>query len=255
MKKILTLISLMAISIACQNTPKNDWEENNLKGKVKSVKQITYETSLDESGTPQKGKISTDSYKNFEEFFHPNGFLNEIRYFDANNNLKEYDIYQYDAKNKLSEIHSFNQNKELKKKTHYIYDKKGNVSQKIYESLNGLPNIKKTFTYHSNGQKATELTYNAEGVLESKMKFSYHSDNGKVSKFTYYDANDVLMGEIFITYNRESNPIEEKYDLKGLGKFSFRYEYIYDTNKNWVQQVQYSDKEPVRMIERTIIYY
>lgn len=255
MKKFFIFLVLIFLIISCKTTLKNDWQRQNLKGKVKFIKQIPYEVAFDKDGTLQKGKISENFSENVEEFFYPNGFFNEIRYFDAEGNLKEYNIAFYDAQSRLTERHFFNENKEIEEKIVYLCDKKGNIIEKKFQNLEGLTNLKKKYIYNKQGQAIEEYNYDQEGNFIGKASYTYDPKHKKVNKSVYYDSENVVWGESFIRYNAQGDYIEEKCDLKNSKKGIFRYEYTYDAHENWIKKVEYQDNEPQKILERSINYY
>ena len=128
----------------------NDWTEENLKGKVKSYSEFTYEAE------ERFGKIEKGERKgNFFE-----------------SDLKK----SYDEKGNIIEENSYNSDGRLYLKYTYKYDEKGNkIEQNSYNS-DGRLETKWTYKYDKKGNKIEENGYISDGILYDKYTFKYEFD-------------------------------------------------------------------------------
>ena len=95
------IISLIVIFCSAQNKPKNDLQRRNLKGNVKSVREISYK-AVKKSGVIQKGKRRTIKHRyGYDDYiiFNDKGNIVEKNYYKSNESLVKYKhTYKYDDK-------------------------------------------------------------------------------------------------------------------------------------------------------------
>ena len=133
-KFLIRLLAVMVVVYSCQDSKaqKNDWEKEGLKGKVKSVKEVEYNT-IDTLGQIQKGILRHHLLK----IFNKKGYLIERYYFESDKDTLESKVmYKYDDKWKLLEASRLKPNKSLFSKTVYKYDDNGKtVEENQYNSV------------------------------------------------------------------------------------------------------------------------
>ena len=124
MKKLL-LLTLAIVTLTSlgysQSSPtkKNDWEENNLKGKVKSFSEYRF-------WKIQKTLLEKETYK-----YDVKGYFIEQNRYSADGKLDNKYTYKYDDKGNLIEQNGYIADGSLKKKETFEFDKKGNWTKKI----------------------------------------------------------------------------------------------------------------------------
>ena len=149
MKKLL-LLTLAILTLTSegysQNSPtkKNGWETDNLRGKVKSYTQSSYD-SAERFGEIQKTLSSKETYK-------------------------------YDDKSNLIEDNSYYSDSSLNCKWTYKYDDKDNRIEANGYSANGSFNGKYINKYDDKGNQIEENYYKADGSLDSKETYKYEFD-------------------------------------------------------------------------------
>lgn len=140
MKKII----LATLSVLClasygqlekKTEKKNDLTEENLKGKVKSIKETTYK-AVDKFGQIEKG----DVLNNYFNIYNEKGNKIEDNFYDSDGNLSSKDTYEYDEKGNMIEENWYESDGSLyEKHTYkYEYDKNNNWTQRI-EYKNTIP--------------------------------------------------------------------------------------------------------------------
>ena len=98
MKKIiLAILSVLRLVSCKQSEKKNDLTEENLKGKVKSIKETPYE-AVDKFGQIEKGNVLYDDGTSFT-IYNEKGNIIEENHYDSNGRLDSKYTYEYDKNN------------------------------------------------------------------------------------------------------------------------------------------------------------
>ena len=229
MKKIilatLSVLSLVSYGqLEKKSEKKNDLTEENLKGKVKSIKETTYK-AVDKFGQIEKG----DVLNNYFNIYNEKGNKIEDNFYDSDGNLSSKDTYEYDEKGNKIEKNVYDSNGRFHSKYTYKYDEKGNmIEDNVYDS-NGRLYFKKTYKYDEKGNKIEENWYNSDGRLHSKYTYKYDEKGNNIEE-NYYNSNGRL-------YEKHT------------------YKYEYDKNNNWTQRIEYKNTIPHRITEKIIEYY
>ena len=191
MKKII----LATLSASCnQSEKKNDLTEENLKGKVKSIKETTYK-AVDKFGQIEKG----DVLNNYFNIYNEKGNKIEDNFYDSDGNLSSKDTYEYDEKGNNIEKNNYDSDGSLNSKTTYKYDKKGNkIEDNSYDS-DGSLNSKTTYKYD---EKGNMIEYNTDGRFGEKYtyKYEYDKNNNWIQQVTYEDNKPIQITERIIEY-------------------------------------------------------
>ena len=134
-KIILAILSVLCLVSCNQSEKKNDLTEENLKGKVKSITENTYE-AVDKFGQIEKGDILVDSSAVYTDdghfkIYNEKGNKIEENYYNSNGSLIYKNTYKYDEKGNKIEENYYNSNGRLDSKYTYEYDKNNNWTQRI----------------------------------------------------------------------------------------------------------------------------
>lgn len=137
----------------------------------------------------------------------------------------------FNTKNlKVSEqIVEFNSWDTLRYQNEFNYDKYQNLVLAKYNIENDLSYISVRNTYHKNGK-----------LKETINKFG-ESDFSLIQIQKYNENGDLILHSVE-TSDGETNDIWE-YILK------------YDSNKNWIEKINYKNDKPIRIVKRKIEYY
>ena len=233
-KIILVILSVLCLVSCNQSEKKNDLTEENLKGKVKSITENTYE-AVDKFGQIEKGDVLVDSSAVYTDdgrfkIYNEKGNKIEENYYNSNGSLIYKNTYKYDEKGNKIEENYYNSNGRLYSKTTYKYDEKGNmIEDNFYDSDDGSLIYKNTYKYDEKGNKIEEYHYDEDGKFNYKTTYKYDEKGNKI------EYND--------------------YDSDGRLNSKTTYKYEYDKNNNWTQQVIYANNKPTQITERIIEYY
>lgn len=217
-----------------QIPPKNDLEDLELIGKVKSLIQNEYEVSL-KSGELIKGEIINDNGSNFHLVF--DEFGNKIQEISRNSkylNGFEKFTYEYDSKgNKIEKIY-YTPDGSFNTKYSYKYDDNGNIIEMSDSFSEGYLGNKYTYKYD---EKENLVEYNdyLGRKLDEKYIFEY-DENGNEIEENWYNSNGNLVKKWIKKYDDKGNIIENIF-YYSEGKIDSRTIYKYDTNNNILEEI------------------
>ena len=274
MKLIFFLLSLMAL-VACESkSSKTDWDKQNLKGKVKSIKETPYE-AIGYSGEYHKKNLAPRGFANNEFSFDETGkLLKEISYnknggvlnvytynydnkglllskdtYDSKGNLEEKSVYKHDLQGNITEENSYNTNGKLKSNNYYIYryNEKGNQVERyvfVYAT-----DEEGNFSFDENGTAKIEIIYKEENSYDQK---------GNKIKST---IQDLFLGKTEISYEYDNRGnLVRKIEAGGVldGKENVTCKYKFDSKGNWIEMTKTITSQGHSknlIIERNIEYY
>ncbi len=285
---IITITSLLFFSCNKSKEIKNDLQNQNLYGNVKSITEKTF-FAVEKFGEIVKGDKYWYDFVSISEYdewvfnsyveFNNKGYIiksfsiikEENDYNDKNQLItKQYlskdlktastETYKYDNKGYLIESN----NNFSKDKTKYLNDKDGNcIELNQYDSIGNLFNkVKTNISYNKEGDRIEERkSYNDDGSFSSHLKTIFDK-NGNEIESCYYDESGKIYQKINSKYNSKNLLIEytEKQEYQknvneGWTKLIEHKYTKFDSNKNWTEKIEYKNGKPVEIIERKIVYY
>ena len=205
MKKIILVILSVLCLVSCnQSEKKNDLTEENLKGKVKSITENTYE-AVDKFGQIEKGDVIVDSSAVYTDdghfkIYNEKGNKIEENYYNSNGSLIYKNTYKYDEKGNKIEENYYNSNGRLYSKTTYKYDEKGNKIEEYHYDEDGKFNYKYTYKYDEKGNIIEENHYDSNGRLDSKYTYEYDKNNNWTQRIEYKNTIPHRITERIIEY-------------------------------------------------------
>ena len=223
-KIILAILSVLRLVSCKQSEKKNDLTEENLKGKVKSIKETLYE-AVDKFGQIEKGNW----FNNYFTIYDKKGNIIEENDYDSDGSLNSKTTYKYDEKGNKIEENDYDSDGRLSYKYTYKYDEKGNIIEENHYDSDGRLRSKYTYKYDKKGNMIEANFYNSDGSLSFKFTYKY-DEKGNMIEVTYYDSDGSL-------------------------NYKTTYKYEYDKNNNWTQKIQYRNTIPNIITERIIEYY
>jgi hypothetical protein len=191
--------------------------------------------------------------------------------------------YSFDSRGKVIEENFYRLDGVALPKTVYVYDKEGKLLKELhYSAVTNQPYLETRYEYERGLLKSIlgrslerdddflskkDFTYDtSKRYVEFLETYSYPSPNFKVG-FTLdqkcrlaevfgFDKNGILAGRNKISYDTVDNPILVEAFLVGgklVGKSRFDYEF--DSNKNWVKQSKKTMDEKInKWILQEIVY-
>ena len=204
-KIILVILSVLCLVSCNQSEKKNDLTEENLKGKVKSITENTYE-AVDKFGQIEKGNVLVDSSAVYTDdgrfkIYNEKGNKIEENYYNSNGRLIYKNTYKYDEKGNIIEENYYNSNGRLYSKATYKYDEKGNmIEDNFYDSDNGSLIYKNTYKYDEKGNNIEKNNYDSNGRLDSKHTYEYDKNNNWTQRIEYKNTIPHRITERIIEY-------------------------------------------------------
>lgn len=282
MKKVLLGIMALLLCVSCSHR-KNSLYYENLKGKVKELKTVTYEAKY-KFGEVEKGEIVTLPSD------HPLRYYQKIGVF----------INHYDKKGYKAYMEVFNEDLERESKVKYQYEKDYVMSYKTYYEGGGMDEweckrdkkngevIEETYksefydykTVCTNRKDDAEMTdwvndseyhdgFSEEKTKHEKGSFRTIRKNGEVfQRIDYNEAGKEIstftFGErkrIMSIQRSDSTSVTFEYNKNGDvvkmvdsgEEYVFNYEY--DKHDNWIKRITYKGETPLYIEEREIEYY
>ena len=223
---LLLLISSGCFMFSCtekSEKAKNDLSEMKLRGKVKTLTEITHD-GVNRSGEFQKGERQSTRIRLFNE----DGYLIEDAYFDSFLSLWNKSTYKYDDKGRLTELKRMNNEGEPMSKTTYIYDEKGRILEQIRMDYIVHSQEKEIYKYSEDG-KEVEMEFRLFGGLEPTV-YTLNVIDGKTIKEDSRRMINRYRKEIY-KYDETGNKIEEKHYTSG-GNLTTRWLFKYDGSGN-----------------------
>ncbi len=214
--KLLSIILLtLMVSSACSDRDRNDWDRENLKGKVKVVTKFAYEAV---------GGIKNKNYIDKRvSFFDKQGFFIKKQTYDSTTLIRTL-LYKHNKLDNTTNIDVFTPNKTaLIQKQVCKYDEQGRKKEILY-----FQTSRNTYLYNEQNSDFELLMYSGSS-LEARMKVK-KNNKGDIIETAYHSHRQ---GNITYLYK------DFEYDEKG----------------NWIKQTEYKDTTPTRIYIRKIEYY
>ena len=248
-KQWLAFLTMCFLVFACgSDDKKNDLEETNLNGKVKSVKETMY-SAVEKFGEPVKDEFITQ----YVYYFNKDGFIKETDVFNESDELKERWKRKYDDDGNLIESNMYNSDGELEEKRKGKYDDGNIIEAYIYDKYGELKE-KWKHEYDNDGNKIESSIYDKDGELKERWKYKYY-DDGNQTESNNYNEGEELKGSWVSKKDDDGNLIELNYYEDGELMFKTEYEYKEFDNKNWLIRIGYEEEKATEIIEREIEYY
>jgi hypothetical protein len=252
---------------------------NNLLGKVKSVKQYTFEVTTN-AGRVIKRKRADDLTFHYEmhSFYNETGDLLHESSYNLDGKLVQKTIFNYNNERKPIEELIFDLNGIIHK-TEFMYHDNGKEKGRrsylqgniLYETLinifdyngkmievRGLnPEVDILFTRtYKDDEKGNLIEFTeckVDGNFVEKHISKYDENNREVERIA---MNTRFFDRIITKYDEFHNEIEEiAYRDKEVIDLYRNFEYLFDEQKNWVQKKVFEQGESIEIIRREIEYF
>jgi len=252
-----TLLILLPFLILCgfmapEKGPKNDLQNDNLKGAVKTLTESAYKATYGDSGKAGKGNFEHKYVSSYDK----SGFLKGSIGYNADKTISDKTTCTFDKKGNKTEMVANYADGSLKGKTTYTYDNKGYmVESKEYDGDNKLTD-RYTFKYDKKGNQEEMKDYNNKDSLTLSYKYTW-DDKGNNTKIEGYNGIKELISTITTVYDDNGNYVNWKGDYKGVKSddFAYSYKYIYDKTGNWTQRLKFQNGYEIEIVDRVVEYY
>ncbi|MDF2381274.1 hypothetical protein JMG10_07345 [Nostoc ellipsosporum NOK] len=274
MKIFAVILLLFSLTVNAQK--KNDWDNLDLKGKVKSIRiKQTHRYKKDGVFTPWEnsyGSLTT---------FNNTGYRTEYNEFYGNDSLSYKITYTYNLKEKRADLAYFNKDLKPTITKRYFYNSKGYQIDQLEYTIDGKFDRRYAYKYDERDNLTEISSYKNDGSLYSKTTYTYdnknnltfylvetpgyanssrkyvYDDKGNAVEETWHDGRGVTTFKFVRKFDAKGNKIQEtKY--KGGDKLigTTKWTYEYDAKGNWIKKTDLTeDSIDFHTETRTIIYY
>lgn len=255
MKKITIIIFSLILFSSCNKIViKNDLEIDNLKGKVKSIKEEVYYSGVKNENSPIKTIYNLEGYMTYRENKDVSNGTFKVHYERDNSNkiIEEKGVFVKPDGHKgdmWNKKYIYNDKNQLVEKLYYLngkifefeeskYDEKGNVISITTTNSNGGGQSFSVFykyKYDNKHNIVEKIEDHPDSNTYNKNIFDY-DDNGKLI-YNYHElgkkGEDMVVGSTWTyKYDDNGNKIEDSYFYKR--KLDFIIKYIYDERNNLI---------------------
>lgn len=205
--------------------------------KIKKIKKDFTEYHYFDDGSSSYGLGTIAFDKISEEYF-----------YSENDSLME--IWHYGNKQK-------NENQvELVAKTKIFYLKNGFLEKKISTTNQDTLTSFVEYKYDSKGRKTEELNVGKRFVKKSD-DILFDLKKIKLNGVKIPNDEFIVRRKLKYEYDKDNNLIElkETETFEKTVTSTCKFEYVFDENKNWIEQTKYINGEKLYVWKRKIIYY
>lgn len=231
----LALFLIVSISLSAQ-TPETDWKKLDLKGKVKSFKEYTYEAS------PNAAAVNPSQLKTVTEFLlNENGFITSETAYGKGQSMLYKIIYTYDQNSFLIGKDIFYGPGKSAVQKRYKYDDKGRLLDEE-QWLTQNPQNLTHYVYDKNGLLVEKNTlYPYEPDQSFKTTYKYDSRGNLAEKYT--DQVGVTFNREIYTYDENGNLVSKSFAKKKSDPAAtVKLNYEWDEHGNWVKLTETPDR-------------
>ncbi len=236
---------------SCRTVPENDyndtdWKQFNLKGNVKSFREIKF-LAVDNFSIISNGEKIKHIY-NKEVLFNLDGNKIEQNDYIPDGTLTNRTVFLY-QKDQLVEYNNYDSQGVLFGTGKYETDESGRVHRLNYKTTDGRYNWSEAYQYDSHGNLSEVKRFKTEEVIDSKEVYSF-DENSNVKESEFYKGGKLISKNDY-NYDEEGNFNE----LKFGNNSTYRYEYNYDEKGNWIKQIAFENDNPSGILTREIEYF
>lgn len=245
MKKLILLATLFFVACNVNDKPQNA-ENDTLKGKVKSVREVTYIHNLSE----EDSLSLVDNYitETFTEYNEKGSVIYKYSNLLGGNRFETI-TYERDEDDKILKMFIDNAKDSLKIYNIFKYNEKGlNTEIVAYSQTDSILETHK-YTYNEQGKIIEEVATNGMGETKFTIKNEY-DNNGTLRKaYSIISTGDTMKTE----YDENGKTLDKNHPIHYAEKDA---EIIYDEQGNWIEKRNVTDpKRRKKTIKRTIEYY
>jgi YD repeat-containing protein len=274
MKNRLVIFLLACLMLSCASQRETDWKRLNLKGEVNSIRTRGYKMKMTES---KLDKEELCNRVNWLLVFDNQGRILEDVNYNLDESIKNKEIYSFSG-GKMAEGIYYNEKGEVDTKTVFTY-KNDKLASRIAFSGDNSVRYKTEYEYH--GEHLVGLKTFFEDSFLYAFRFIYRGDlqvavlhcdkKGREEFRTTYEYDEkgrrirIVDTELVVQINYDDfdNPVKI-INGRACAKMvqprkdkSYRYEYEYDEEGNWVKRTEFvlGETNPNFIVKREIIYH
>lgn len=277
---LLTVLSFIVLLFSCTNKTESDLQKAELKGKIKAIREISYE-AFGTADTLVKGNIiDNQGAENSYTLYNEQGNIVSLIKYDKDNAVKYKWRFYYDKKGKRQISAKRYEAKDFEEdSTSYVYDKKGNPIEYIHYSSDGKIKTRSVSKFNKKGNMIEEKVFDEKNLLKKSSKFRYkktklvegksfdsegkllirsiysYDKKGNMLSMTMVDGENNPISKGTYTYNKDGFVQTELLKRPGYTDLLLEYIYVVDVHGNWTQRIMLSENEAFQITRRQIEYY
>jgi hypothetical protein len=257
-KQLFALLAALLLLAPALAAGKTDWEEMNLKGRVKALHSDWESIYFNDKGMitdveyyDDYWMYFTDGYAGYQEYsYDEDGRLASLIEYDYDDNLVGQNKYEYDEEGRLSKLTEYYG---LVSDTEtYTYDEKGNLVKSRKEDEYGTLIRMSTHAYDAKGNKIRTVTYNPDTEEPSRISEFNYDPNGSLLEETVSDPDGAVLTRKTYKYDSKNRKTEYAEQDLATGKITTR-TYKYDPQGNLTEETR-SVKSGDETSLETLIY-
>ena len=274
----IIIFCLCVLFASCTTKQKPDTENVGLKGKVKSVREVSYEAFGSADTLVQGEIVVTEESPNCYITYNPQGYISTITTYDIDNQEETSWLYHYDKKgtklqsavfflvghvlkdsvvylyekNRAVELVHYNDEQEIVKRNHRKFKQGNIIEERILTPDNSVEQISKYI--YKKGRLIEGQVYSSDGKLTLSCRYKY-DNKGNMLSTTLFDKDNTYTNKISYHYNAEGFPIVEVKQRAGYTTLQLNNIYVTDQMGNWTQRIMLCEDEAFKITKREIEYY
>jgi len=250
MKKSVFILACILLVLSCGpssfDRSNSDWSKFNLKGDVKSFREIKF-LAVDNFSIISNGEKIRHIY-NQEVLFNLDGNQIEKNEYIPDGTLANRTVYLY-RQDQLVEYNNYDSQGMLFGTGKYLTDEEGIVIRLDYKTTDGRYNWSESYQYDDNGNLTEVKRFKTEEVIDTRELYAF-DNKGNIKESEFHRESKLISKNIY------------KYD--GGGDYNelnfgdsvmYTYKYNYDSKGNWIKKIVFENNNPSGILLREIEYF
>ncbi len=211
---LVSVITLFSIHTCFAQQPKNDWEKENLKGRVKTLTEMR---TYDVDSVREKSWLNKPILHIFNE---AGNIVLSKRYTLVENSIDS-TVYFYDSKNRLSRKLTYGKKRWLRDSINYSYFEDGSKIDHRHFYMNMHYESKSVFTYDSKSNIVHEVTHHIDSFINGKkiedkdeIITNQYNKKGWLIKTIKAKKDSLPYNVSCYKYDKEGNKVEYREFIK-----------------------------------------
>ena len=239
-----------------QNKSNDLTERFNMKGRVKSMSQTTFDANPDgwtllwDGSAVRSGTAEKESERDrFDLEFDQRGNRLQLIEYKSDGGVHSKTTWAYNKIGTLSEEARHVDGRVFK--TTYTYTANGNLAEETYSKSDGSKGSRTTHEYDKSGNEVKEIYYKSVDDHNTYM-YNHDTEGNKMEEFVF-DKSGVSLGRYTHRWDASGRCIEvTRYTPEG--DMQYQISYSYDEYGNMVKEIEEREEEDEGWIQDTVTY-
>ena len=239
-----------------QNKSNDLTERFNMKGRVKSMSQTTFDANPDgwtllwDGSAVRSGTAEKESERDrFDLEFDQRGNRLQLIEYKSDGGVHSKTTWAYNKVGTLSEEARHVDGRVFK--TTYTYTANGNLAEETYSKSDGSKGSRTTHEYDKSGNEVKEIYYKSVDEHNTYM-YNHDTEGNKMEEFVF-DKSGVSLGRYSHRWDASGRCIEvTRYTPEG--DMQYQISYSYDEYGNMVKEIEEREEEDEGWIQDTVTY-